>query len=64
MKAVSLNLRGLGDNVKRHQLFKVLKDKCVDIAMLQETHCCQECHSMWEREWGGKIYCSHGTSVT
>jgi len=31
-----------------------------DIIFLQETHITQKVERQWEREWGGKIFFSHG----
>ena len=36
--------------------------KKTDIIMAQETHSCIETQSIWEKEWDGDIYFSHGTS--
>ena len=35
----SFNCRGLGDWHKRQFLSELLKTNCVDICLLQETHC-------------------------
>ena len=47
---------------RRRQLFRVLKEKGTDIALLQQTHLTQEALSLWQSEWGGKIFVSNGES--
>ena len=50
----SLNVRGLGDNLKRPELFNWLRKKKHSIYMLQEVHCSENTNSMWSAEWGYK----------
>ena len=33
-----------------------------DIICLQETHSEYQSEQIWENEWGGRLFCSHGTS--
>ena len=47
-----LNVRGLGDNLKRRQLFNWLRMQKHSIYMLQEAHCSESTNSMWSAEWG------------
>lgn len=56
------NVKGLQNKTKRKKVFTLLKDHNIDIALLQETHCTQKVAHLWEAEWGGKIYGSHGES--
>ena len=65
LQFLSLNIRGIGDNTKRREVFRWLKryHKGGDsIVMLQETHSTPQCELVWEREWGSKIYFSHGAN--
>ena len=62
VKIISLNARGLKDDFKRRQLFKIIREKNADIALLQETHCTKEVAKIWESEWAGKMIHSYGTS--
>lgn len=32
------------------------------VILLQETHCTRELENLWQAEWGGKVFYSHGTS--
>ena len=62
---LSLNVRGLGDDKKRREIFRWLKrfHRGRDsITLLQETHSTCEKETLWEQDWGSKIYFSHGTS--
>ena len=54
-------MRGLRDFEKRKYIFALLKQHKTDIAFLQECHCTAEDETMWEKQWGGKIFYSHGT---
>lgn len=59
---LSLNARGLKDNVKRKAIFlfcKGLKATCI---MLQETHSCEEDTIFWKNQWGDEIFFSHGSN--
>ena len=48
----TLNVRGLGNTLKRKQMFKWLKDSGNDIFMLQEVHCKTDTCQKWTLEWG------------
>ena len=41
-RPVSLNVRGLGNNAKRKEVFNWLRAKKQSIYMLQEVHCSQD----------------------
>ena len=57
----SLNVRGLGDRVKRCSVFQFVKNKKADLVMLQETHSQIEEAKQWCMEWGGgEIKFAHG----
>ena len=58
LKIVSLNTRGLRDNNKRREVYKVLRDKKADIAMLQETRTRSDTNKLWQNEWGPKMHTS------
>ena len=46
----SFNVRGIADTNKRRQIFYLIRDKNVDIALLQETHSCSELGKLWNKE--------------
>ena len=48
---VSLNVRGLGNNAKRKEVFNWLRAKKQSIYMLQEVHCSQDTTDIWTCEW-------------
>ena len=58
----SCNVRGIREQSKRQRIFKYLKEKSFEIALLQETHSTEREENFWQTQYGGKIYYSHGTS--
>jgi len=50
LKVCSLNVRGLGDMLKRREMFKWLRKKNYSIYMLQEVHCSETTISVWSAE--------------
>ena len=54
LKIVSLNVRGLGNNAKRKEVFNWLRSKKQSIYMLQEAHCSDGTTDIWTCEWGCK----------
>ena len=62
LNVFSYNVRGLGDEVKRRQVFHYLHCKKVDIVFFQELHSTEMCERRWSTEWGSKFWFSHGTS--
>ena len=48
----SLNVRGIGDKMKRKELFRWLRKKSFQIYFLQETHSTKETETLWRNEWG------------
>ena len=62
VKIVSLNVRGLSNFKKRRVIFTWCRKMESDIIFLQETHSKIETENQWEREWGGKMLFSHGSS--
>ena len=58
---LSLNVRGIRDQLKRRSIFAYFKDHSPKIIFLQETYS-EPCDEMiWKSEWGGEIFFSHGT---
>ena len=58
---LSLNVRGIRDQAKRRSIFLYLKDHNSKIYFLQETYSQPEDEIIWENEWGGEIFFSHGS---
>ena len=56
------NVNGLRQNLKRKSIFYHLKNKKVDIILLQETHFSITEETLWQYEWRGKIMFGHGNS--
>ena len=63
LKICSLNVRGLGDKLKRREMFNWLRRKYYSIYMLQEMHCSENTISVWSAEWGYKALFSCCTSA-
>ena len=63
LKVCSLNVRGLGDRLKRREMFNWLRTKNYSIYMLQEVHCSENTISVWSAEWGYKTLFSCCTSA-
>lgn len=57
----SYNCSGLAENKKRHDVFSWLKNKNYQIFRLQETHSLAADEVLWQEEWEGPIYFSHGS---
>ena len=49
---VSVNCRGLGDKLKRRDIFNLLKQKKYSICCLQDTHFNSEMEKYVKAEWG------------
>ena len=58
---LSLNVRGIRDNVKRRSIFSYLKDQNALFYFLQETFSDINDEALWKNEWGGEIIFSHGS---
>ena len=54
------NVRGLGNNKKRGEIFYYLNNKPFQVIFLHETHSSSKTINRWRLEWGGDIFCSHG----
>ena len=61
IKIVTLNVRGLNGTTKRRSIFRWLHYQKAHFYFLQETYSDEKTKALWEAEWGGKIFCSHGT---
>ena len=61
-KVISLNVRGIRDQAKKKEhLISYLKDQKASIYFLQETYSELKDETIWQNEWGGKMYFSHGS---
>ena len=52
LKIGSLNVRGLGNKIKRRTVLNYFKHKCLDIIFIQEVHCTAKLIKLWQAEWG------------
>ena len=61
-KFQSLNVRGLNKSIKRRSIFRWLHNQKYHFTFLQETYSSIQHTRIWEAEWGGKVFFSHGAS--
>ena len=59
---LSLNVRGLKNQLKRRSIFSYLKSQKCLFYLLQETYPEPKDEVVWKNEWGGGIFFSHGTN--
>ena len=59
---LSLNVRGIRDQIKRRSIFSNLKNQKANIYFLQETYSERADEKIWTNEWGGELFFSHGTT--
>ena len=52
LKIGSINVRGLGDQVKRREIFNWLRAKKYSVYFIQEMHCTEDNKNDWRAEWG------------
>jgi len=62
LKCLSLNIQGLNKSIKRRTVFRWLHKQSHHIIFLQESYCSKDLAPVWENEWGGKAFFSHGTN--
>lgn len=59
---LSLNVRGLRQETKRRELFRLFERKDPAVVLLQETFSTEEVVQIWTNEWGGSCIFNHGTA--
>ena len=59
---MTLNVRGLRNQIKRRSIFSYLKDQNCQFYFLQETYSEPNDEKIWRSEWGGDIFFSHGST--
>ena len=62
MKICTFNVRGLGNYMKRKQVFNWLNLQKYDICLLQETHLNTKQYLKWTSDWDGRAYFSGNTN--
>ena len=55
VKIMSLNVRGLRNQVKRRSIFSYLKNQKATLYCLQETFSNENDEKIWSAEWGGQM---------
>ena len=61
IETIRPNVRGVREATKRSSIFSYLKDQKAQIYFLQETYSENNVEAIWQSEWEGKIFFSHGT---
>ena len=62
LKVCLLNVRGLGEQLKRREIFNFLAAKKYSIYLLQETHISENTNPVWSSEWSLKfLFISYST---
>lgn len=61
LSIISLNVRGLRNNVKRKAVFLFCKQFSTDFCFIQESHSIEQDGSFWRSQWGDDLWLSHGT---
>ena len=54
-------MRGINNFQKRRAIFTWCRKRKADIIFMQETHLKDELEKQWKNEWGGTMFCSHGS---
>ena len=62
LKLLSLNVRGLRQEIKRKSIFNYFRKKHADIVFIQESHALDSDNTIWKNQWGGEIVFSNWTS--
>ena len=62
IKIYTLNVRGMRSRKDRKKLFMFLSNLDYDVYMLQETHSAEQDIELWQKEWSGKSFYSHGAT--
>ena len=60
LSVLSININGISEGKKWNKLFDILKNKNIDITLIQETHCTENLINKWEKEWLGKSFSNSG----
>ena len=64
LRLSSLNVRGMRNQQERRKMFKHFKSMEYDVIMLQETHSTPNDVELWEKQWGGPCFFSHGDNLS
>ena len=62
IKCLSVNARGLGNNIKRRSFFQMFKRNKYGIVCIQEAHVTDKIVDIWKFQWKGELFYSSGTS--
>lgn len=62
LKIGTLNVNGMNAAVRRRAFFSKIRKEGLDLCLLQECHSVASASSIWQSEWGGPAFFSHGLS--
>ena len=60
LPVLSININGMSEEKKRNKLFDILKNKNIDITLIQETHSTKNLINKWGKERLGKSFWNSG----
>lgn len=60
LKFASFNVNGINIPAKRRIIFDKIRNSKAHVTFVQESHSADNTASLWEAEWGGKIFFNHG----
>ncbi len=61
ISVLSVNARGIRDELKRKSIYLYCQNKCADFYFLQETHASDADLSLWRSQWGKDLWLSCGS---
>uniref|UniRef100_A0A3Q3AHM4 Reverse transcriptase domain-containing protein n=1 Tax=Kryptolebias marmoratus TaxID=37003 RepID=A0A3Q3AHM4_KRYMA len=64
LSIVTINARGLRNNIKRKALFLFAKQHNYDFCFVQESHSVPNDDKFWRSQWGNEIWQAHGTKYS
>ena len=59
---LSLNVRGLRNKQKRHQIFRWFRHQKANVIFIQETYWSRDLENIVRCEWRGPCFFSHGSN--
>ena len=60
LSVLSININGMSEEKGWNKPFDILKNKNMDITLIQETHSTENLINKWKKEWLGKSFWNSG----
>ena len=64
IRLCTLNCNGLRKKNKRNCVFRYMKENKIDVVCIQESHVTEADACVWQKEWGGSLIFSQGSSAS